>query len=147
MDENQKQYELVLILPPNLEGVDLDNIKKEIKETIIKLEGEIDFKVEEKRDLAYPINKQGQGIYLINQLSIVPEKISNLSNELKLNKQILRHLITHLPIVKPEVKKPRPKPAFTRATADKKIVKKAKVEDKTSLKEIDKKLDEIIKEI
>lgn len=151
MNETKRQYELIIILPSNLDGVGLDNIKKEIKETTIKLGGEIDFKEQEKRDLAYPINKQGQGIYLINQLSIIPEKVSNLSNELKLNKQVLRHLITQISIIKPEVKKAKSKKVIKKSKVEKKPsyvpTKVGTTEDKTSLKEIDKKLDEIIKEI
>jgi ribosomal protein S6 len=138
-EQDQKKYELVSILPPQLEGSDLENAKKEIEQLITGLEGTINFKEAKKHDLAYPINKQGQGIYLISQISIAPEKIPNLSNELKLNKQVLRHLISRMAVVKPAVKKEkRKKPA---------LKPKAKEASKTSLEEIDKKLNEIIEEI
>lgn len=145
MDEIQKQYELVFILPPQFEEENLNNAKKEIEEIIAKFNAKIEFKQAEKKDLAYPINKQGQGIFLISIVSISPDNVNNLSKELKLNKNILRHLISRMPIIKPETKKPKVKikkqkverkPSFTKAT-----------EGKTNLKEIDKKLDEIIKEI
>lgn len=167
MDEDRKQYELVLIVPPNLEGGDLQNVKKEIENIVQKSQGSIDFKEEKKHELAYPINKQRQGIYIISQISISPEKVNNLSKELKLNKQVIRHLISQLPTVKPEKKaaiKPKIKQMSQPApiqrndlkskdfiekpkTAIKPPAKISKPEDKTKLEEIDKKLDEIIKEI
>lgn len=149
MDQDQKQYEIVFILPPQLEGEGLENAKKEIEETINKFEGKIEFKESEKKDLAYPINKQGQGIFIISQLSILPDNINNLSKELKLNKQVLRHLISQMPVIKPETKKPlsrRTQPTEPHLVKLKRK-EKPKVGEKTDLKEIDKKLDEIIEEI
>ena len=154
-EEVQKQYELVCIVSPQLEGDDLENTKKEIEEIITKADGSINFKEEKKYNLAYPINKQGQGIYLITQISIAPEKVGNISKELQLNKQVLRHLITQIPIVKPEVKKARPAfvPARAETTAGKpkktetkppKPAEERKEGKKVKLEEIDKKLEEII---
>lgn len=146
METTQKQYELTLILPPQLEGMDLENVKKEIEDTIAKFHGKIEFKELNKRDLAYPINKQGQGIYLISHLSIAPDNVNNLSKELKLNKKILRHLISHLLPAKPEIKKP--KPSLEKIKKVKQKIKEKKVEEsKVKLEEIDKKLDQIIEEI
>ncbi len=147
MSENdQKKYELVFILPSQLEGGDLENVKNEIKEIVNKFEGSIEFKEERRHELAYPVNKQGQGIYLISQVSIAPENVANFSKELKLNKQILRHLIAQMPVIRPEVEKPRkPKPAAVSHEPPKKKVKEKP--SKEELKEIDKKLDEIIEEI
>jgi len=150
MEENQKQYEMIFILSPNLEGGDLDKTKNEISEIINKHKGTISFKGSEKRTLAYPVNKQGQGIFLITEVLISPENIANVSKELKLNKQILRHLINQLEVPKPETLKPKPirRPV---ATKNKFISEKEKPSPpKTppgTLEEIDKKLDEIIDKI
>lgn len=157
-EEIQKKYELVCILLPQLEGVDLENVKKEIEQIITKLEGTINFKETKKHDLAYPINKQGQGIYLISQISIPSSKVASLSNELKLNKQVLRHLISQIAVVKPTAKKEKRKkpvesaeriqagpPASTQRGKPK--TKSFGEKDKIQLEEIDKKLDEIIEEI
>lgn len=137
MEENQKQYELVLILSPQTEGEDLDNAKKEIEEIVKKFEGTIEFKQIEKKDLAYPINKQGQGIYIISLLTIIPDNVNNLSKELKINKKVLRHLISSMPITKKTKKKPASKKALKRKM-------EMKPKEKTDLKEIDQKLDDII---
>lgn len=144
-ENNQKKYELVSILPSQLEGKDLENVKKEIKEIVAKFEGSIEFKEERKHELAYPVNKQGQGIYLISQVSIAPENVANLSKELKLNKQVLRHLIVQMPAIRPEKAK-HEKPATAKTQKEQKR-KEEKKPSKEELKEIDKKLDEIIEEI
>ena len=148
-EEIQKEYELVCILLPQLEGVDLENVKKEIEQIITKLDGTINFKETKKHDLAYPINKQGQGIYLISQISIPPEKVANLSNELKLNKQVLRHLISQIAVVKPAVKRERRKKIIKKVEelSPTKVGATEGKKEKVQLEEIDKKLNEIIKEI
>jgi len=137
---NEKQYELVLILSPQTEGEDLDNAKKEIEEIVKKFEGTIEFKQTEKKDLAYPINKQGQGVYIISILNIVPDSVNNLSKELKINKKVLRHLISLMPITKKTKKKPVSKKALKRKL-------EMKPKEKTDLKEIDQKLDDIIEKM
>jgi small subunit ribosomal protein S6 len=149
-EEDKKEYELTCILQPQLEGASLDSFKKEITDILTKFNGSINFKEEKKHDLAYPINKQGQGIYLISQISIGPEKIPDFSKELKLNKQILRHLISQMPLVKPKPeRKRRKKPAESaeRIQAGPPKSERFGGKEKVELNEIDEKLDEIIKEI
>lgn len=146
MDEVQRQYELTCILSPQLDGNDLEKTKKEIGEAVGKMGGTISFKESQKKDLAYPINKQGQGIYLFSQLSIAPENITNFSKELKLNKQILRHLINQLIEIKVKPKKEiKPKKIIKKQI--KKIEEKKEKETKVKLEEIDKRLDELIEKI
>lgn len=149
MDETQRQYELIFILSPQLEGADFDKTKDEISEIMTQLGGTISFKESEKRTLAYPINKQGQGIFLIAQIFISPENIANLSKQLKINKQILRHIINQLEAPKAETEKqkfikkslkPKKSAVFTRPAEE-------KPKSEAKLEEIDKKLDEIIGEV
>jgi small subunit ribosomal protein S6 len=148
MEEAMKDYELLCILPPELEGGDLDKIKDEIAQTIKRNQGTISFKESSKKPLAYPINKKGQGIFLVSQISIPPDKIVEFLKELKTNKQILRFLLNQLEANKEEDEKLRivRKPIKVK----KPITKEKLIEPKPSeetLEEIDKKLDEIIGEI
>jgi ribosomal protein S6 len=143
-ETDQRQYELVFILPPQLEEVDLETTKKEIEKTVANFGGTINFGKSEKHNLAYPINKQGQGLFLMSQLLMAPEKIETFLKELKLNKQILRRLINQLPLVKTEVKKAKPKKVIKKIEKKKPVIVK---EEKVKLEEIDKKLDKIIEEI
>lgn len=150
MENEAKQYELICILEPRLEEADLNNFKKELEKLLIDNNGQlIHFMEPQKRNLAYPINKQNQGIYIISHIGLNPENVTKFLQELKSNKQILRHLISVLETTEPEkprmlkkiktrkeIKQETTKPASAKASADR--------DDKTKLEEIDKKLDELV---
>lgn len=148
MEETVKDYELLCILSPKIEGEDLDRTKNDISETVNKLTGTINFKESSKKPLAYPINKEKQGIFLISQISIVPEKLIDLSKELKANNQILRHLINQLSAQgEPERIKTAKRPTRPQRMVTKKEQTEKEKPSGETLEEIDKKLDEIIGEI
>ena len=146
MENEQKQYELTCILNPSLEGADLDGFKKDMEKLLADNNGQlVHFMEPQKRELAYPIKKQEQGIYIVSHISLTSENVNNFLKELKTNKHILRHLISVLEtrqseepgaIKKPRIKKEISKPAFVKSTAGK--------EGKMNLEEIDKKLDELV---
>lgn len=50
----------------------------------------------EERQLAYPIKKQGRGIYSFYQLNLPGAAISQLENSLNITDGVLRHLITKI---------------------------------------------------
>jgi len=152
MENELKQYELTCILEPNLDGASLDNFKKELEKAITDNKGKLVRLLEpEKRELSYPINKQGIAIYVVCQMSFESGDVNEFLKELRTNKLIVRHLITTLEIPKAESDKPRApkkprikkeesegkdKPSFAKVSADKK--------DNFNLEEIDKKLDELV---
>lgn len=149
MEETAKEYELMCILSPRLEEGDLNEVKNEISTAITRLEGTINFKESSKKPLAYPVNKEKQGIYLISQLFVFPEKLIEFSKNLKMNKRILRHLISRMEIQreseKPRIIKKTIKPRKTIiAKKDQSMPEKS---PSKTLEEIDKKLDQIIGEI
>ena len=144
-----KNYEVIFILTPQLGETDLDKAKEEISGLITKYGGTMSFKESEKRNLAYPINKQNLGIYLTTQISLSPESLIGLSKQFKLDKRILRYIISQLEVSKPEIEKPR---AFKKLLPKKKTatteIKKSTSETKEiKLEEIDKKLNELIDKI
>jgi len=157
MENEQKQYELTCILEPHLDGADLENFKKDLEKIVSNNNGQIKHLAEpEKKELSYPINKQGQAIYIVSHLVFEASNVAEFLKELKINKLVVRHLMTILEIPKadsdrskaprkPRIKKEEDegKPAFANlpagrqgATADKK--------DNLNLEEIDKKLDELV---
>ena len=143
MEENQKQYELTCILSPHLEEADLNGFKKEFEAMINKKEGKIIyFREAERKGLAYPINKQKEGIYLISHIEIKPENIADFLKELKTKKEILRYLIVYLEAPKQEADKfktPRKIVKIKKSPATKPTENKG-----IKLEEIDKKLDELV---
>jgi small subunit ribosomal protein S6 len=147
MENELKQYELLCILTPHLEGDELNTFKSALETSIAQSNGKIiHFTEEEKRDLAYPINKQNQGLYLVSHIEMEPTKIDDFSKSLKLNRQILRHTINYLePMTNAGelriFKKARKEKTLISAPRKTKITKD---KENIKLEEIDKKLDELV---
>lgn len=153
MENELKQYELTCILEPHLDGAGLDNFKKDLEKLVVDNKGKvIRLSEPEKRELAYPINKQGIAIYVVAQISFESGDVNNFLKELRTNKLIVRHLITALEVQssdsekskapkksrvkKEETTEDKGKPSFVKTSDGKK--------DKFNLEEIDKKLDELV---
>lgn len=96
MAETQlKKYELMIILVPDL----TEKGREDALETIKKLLTVNDGKIESEaawglRDLAYTIQKHDKGFYVIMHVWHDPSNLIELEKEFKLDKNILRHLIT-----------------------------------------------------
>jgi small subunit ribosomal protein S6 len=46
-----------------------------------------------RRRLAYPIQRFHEGIYQITNFSLLPEKVADLEHQLRLDEDVLRHLV------------------------------------------------------
>jgi small subunit ribosomal protein S6 len=93
------KYELVYILPSTLAETEVPAKATELA-TILKKHGanissELDLG---KKKLAYPINKDRYGYYRLMELEIEPTKLKSLDEELRLSRQLLRHLFTVKPV-------------------------------------------------
>ncbi len=124
-------YELLYIIPAKYTEQEVLPIIEKIGESIKKYGAEI-ISTEnlEKKKLAYPIKQNFRGYYVFNKFNAAPEKLQELNKELRLNSEILKFLITKFEEIK---EKPR---------------KKAKPESKKkkiTTKELDDKLEEILK--
>jgi ribosomal protein S6 len=124
-----RYYQLAYLLSPELKKEEVENIKKHLT-TFFEKEGILD-KVEEplKRTLFYPIKKKTEAFLGTVYFYLDPEKIEGLEKKLKEEEKILRYLI---------VSEKAPKKI--------KIEKKIKKPEKVELKEIEKKIEEILKE-
>ncbi|MGA1761643.1 MAG: 30S ribosomal protein S6 [Gammaproteobacteria bacterium] len=86
-------YELTLIVKQDLESrFDI------FKESFDKSLSEMGFKIAHienigKRFLAYPIQKNNKGLYIIYQLIGAPSSVSDLENKLKYDNSLLRYLL------------------------------------------------------
>jgi ribosomal protein S6 len=124
-----RYYQLAYLLSPELKKEEVENIKKHLT-TFFEKEGILD-KVEEplKRTLFYPIKKKTEAFLGTVYFYLDPEKIEGLEKKLKEEEKILRYLI---------VSEKAPKKI--------KIEKKIKKPEKVELKEIEKKIEEILGE-
>lgn len=131
-----KHYELTCLISPNLSENELSSFSEKIN-SLIQEQGAILDKIlpEKKITLGYPIKKNTSAFFKIITFNINPEKLINLEKKLKDNKEILRYFILAKKeplkqiLLKKQVEKLEDKP-------------KKKVE----LKDIDKKLKEILEE-
>lgn len=97
-----RDYELLLVIRPNLDEAGAAEAAKEIGELIQRREGEVTAtNVWGRRRLAYPIDNQIEATYILLKLRIPPVRLNELKVELKLNESLLRFMTVrdHLPQV------------------------------------------------
>jgi len=154
-----QHYELLTILSIKLNE---EEQKKAVEKVIdlIKKEGGQLIKNEDwgRRKLAYQIKHERHGYYFLLELDLLPDKISAIGKVLKLTPEILRYMIVQSKVrteeeiakekrikdrrIAEEEKKLKEKIA----AEEKPVEKKQAREKKISLEDLDKKLDEILKE-
>ena len=113
-----KNYELLYIVSSNITPQEVKTVFDEVNKSILELKGKIletprshpflradaqgqnkdeqqslaDLPVTKKR-LAYPIDKNKNGYYLLNNIGLEADKIIELDKKIKLIKNVLRYLI------------------------------------------------------
>src|SRR5690349_21370251 len=88
---DKRTYELTLLLP---EETSEKEVKTIIEELLQKSGGEMkSFDFWGKKDLSYPIRKMNRAIYGYAEVEMLPTQAIELSNRLKLNEKLLRHLL------------------------------------------------------
>ncbi|OGZ32365.1 MAG: 30S ribosomal protein S6 [Candidatus Portnoybacteria bacterium RIFCSPLOWO2_12_FULL_39_9] len=176
MNDRLNHYQLTYLLSSLLDEKGAAEIRQKIKEMIEKKEGQAGEEKIMNNNLAYPIKKQGQAVFLNLSFQSLPESIEELKKQLKLENHILRYMIQKKSVS--ASKKRREKPLFAlpetelesdiftsgleSPARDKELFKKpigaptaqAKTrkpetgpqKEKVKLEELDKKLEEILNE-
>ena len=90
-------YETVYVVHPAIQEGRLNDIVTKFHNKLVKLKGEVLY-IENwgKKKLAYAIDKQKYGTYILCQYAIGGESVKEVSQELELNPNILRYLITKI---------------------------------------------------
>ncbi|MGI5826344.1 MAG: 30S ribosomal protein S6 [Patescibacteria group bacterium] len=89
-----RNYELVVILDPELKGKEQEELLEKIKKQITFASGEIE-EVKEwgKKELAYPVSKKNAGIFYVVNFSAPTQGITSLKQKLQLEGNVLRFLL------------------------------------------------------
>jgi small subunit ribosomal protein S6 len=89
-----RSYELVFIVHPEVDGDDLTAIVETVKGLVERGGGEVT-QVEPwgLRRLAYPIQKQWEGQYVLMRFELEPRSVAELERGLGFTEQIMRHLV------------------------------------------------------
>jgi len=155
-------YELLYILPANMAGKEIKNVFLEVEKSIsemggekletlldhpflIKAETSKDEESEElknlpivKRKMAYYVKKNKFGFYCLFNFSSEPENIKEIETYLRMNNDVLRHLIIQADPMSKEGRKELEK-LFTRKRAEQEKEKaREKKEERKAEKEIRK---------
>lgn len=89
-----RHYELGLVLQPTLDEAEVTRLVEKIGQLLSTDGGNVtSVNVWGKRPLAYPIRRQREGIYVFLQAQIDPRKVEQLERSLKLDENVLRHLL------------------------------------------------------
>ena len=92
-----RSYELVFIVHPEMEGDDLATVVDRVADLVQRNGGEVT-RTEPwgfKR-LAYPIQNQWEGHYVLMQLGLESQGVAGLERDLGLVEPVLRHLIVRM---------------------------------------------------
>ena len=160
-------YELLYILPANMAGKEIKDVFSEVEKNILKMGGEkletlLDHpfliktevsKGEEseelknlpivKRKMAYYVKKNKFGFYCLFNFSSEPENLKEIETYLRMNNNVLRHLIIQANPMSKEERKELEK-LFTRKRAEQ---EKEKVKEKKEKKDVKKEEKKIEKEV
>ncbi len=129
-------YELTFLISAGASEEEIKNLREKITALVQKEGVLINGPFFQKRALAYPIKKQDWAVFGVLNFQMKPESLIKFEKKLKSEPHLLRYLIIREEEWKKSARTPQPS-ALKKKT---KIHKREKVE----LKEIDKKLEEIL---
>jgi len=90
-----RHYELVCIVHPDLDEVAFNDVIEKIKGWVVDTGGSVD-KVEiwGRKRLAYAIKKHREGQYVLFNLSLEPNAITTMDQNLRFMEQVIRYMIS-----------------------------------------------------
>ncbi|RJR23768.1 30S ribosomal protein S6 [Candidatus Microgenomates bacterium] len=87
-------YEMVVILDPEIKGEEQEKLLSKIKKFITDAEGKVAKEKDwGKKELAYPIKKRNAGIFHILNFSAPSPSLSSLRQRIELEDKVLRYLM------------------------------------------------------
>jgi len=89
-----RNYELLLIIRATLDDAGVNGVVEAVAELIEAHNGDVlATKAWGRRKLAYPINKQAEGVYFLIRTAISPAALQEIEFSLKLNENLLRYML------------------------------------------------------
>ena len=90
---NERSYEVMFIVDPTAGETDVARLSESLQSIVTEQGGQI-VKAENmgRRALAYEINRQTEGIYMLFEISGSGSEISELERRMRVNDQIVRYL-------------------------------------------------------
>lgn len=96
-DGQLRDYELVLIISPEIADERFDTIIDNLNQFITRRGGSVsDVERWGKRKLAYPIARFVEGSYVLSRFKMKPTSSRELEANLRISEEIIRHLLIRL---------------------------------------------------
>jgi small subunit ribosomal protein S6 len=116
-------YETLFVQHPGSTEVQIRETSERVRRVLETLGAEItDVQNWGLRDLAYPIQKQTKGTYVLFEYHAEPHAVKELERNLKIADEVLRFVSVRLPAkAKPSPKNPRPEIGEGEAEGDAKV--------------------------
>ena len=92
-----RDYELVMIVSPEVEDEAVQSTVDRVQQFIAEQGGQgKEVTPWGRRRLAYPIDRHLEGSYVLAQLSLDPQRLKALEENLTLAEDVIRHLVVKL---------------------------------------------------
>lgn len=134
----QKNYELLYIVHPDLEG-QTEKVTEKVTGFITKAGGKVTTQEDwGKRKLAYPIAKNNFGVYVLLTFTVEPTQLHEVERDLRLSEEIMRSMVVVVPDTKEIVAKPKKEKAAAKVEKTEEpanIIEKPKVKAEKLAKE------------
>lgn len=93
-----RDYEVLYIVRPDLDDEKVQDAVKRVNTLIERSGGSAEHtNLWGKRKLAYEVKHQKEGIYVLQDFKISPDRVPELEAALKITEEVLRHLIVRKP--------------------------------------------------
>ncbi len=94
MASDLRDYELMVILSPNITEEEFPASLERLQKSIASGGGEVvEVNNWGRRRLAYPIKSHLEGNYVLSQVRLDPGQIPSLENTLRISEEVIRHLL------------------------------------------------------
>lgn len=109
-DRTDRQYELVYILPPDTTEQQATELHGQLEAVVSRMSGQIE-KTENwgRRRLAYEIERQKEGVYILEVINGSGELMKELDRRLRVMDQVMRHMVVRVDHEKKVVDRTRSK--------------------------------------
>jgi small subunit ribosomal protein S6 len=89
-----RAYELMVVLSPDIADDAVSGSLDRLQQSVVAQGGEV-ASVDHwgRRRLAYPIKRHLEGNYVVSQIRLDPERVSDLDGGLRIAEDVIRHLI------------------------------------------------------
>lgn len=89
-----RQYELMVVFAPTVDEKDTKKLEESVKKLVGDGASVSEVTILGKKSLAYSIQKQTQGVYVLATIAVDGLRVSDIEKRMKTGTDVLRYLVT-----------------------------------------------------